>query len=175
MLPSLRQSLLRCAAALVSPVLLGATDLSVNLEERLLAAHNRERAALAIPALRWSPALAASARGWADRLATAGAFEHYHPNPADRDPQGENLWAGTRGAFGPEAMVAAWVAEKRHYRVGAIPNVSATGRFDDVGHYTQVMWRRSHAVGCALGRGRDEDVLVCRYSEGGNVIGEQAF
>jgi hypothetical protein len=175
MSPPLRSSLLRCAAGLVAPVLLGATDLASNLEGRLLAAHNRERASLALPALRWDPALAASARRWADRLAATGSFEHYRPDPRDRDPEGENLWAGTRGAFGPEAMVSAWIEEKRLYRPGAIPHVSATGRFDDVGHYTQVMWRRTHAVGCALARGREEDVLVCRYSEGGNVIGEQPF
>ncbi|SOB81088.1 Cysteine-rich secretory protein family protein [Sphingomonas guangdongensis] len=165
----------RLAAALVAPALLGATDLTVNLDARLLAAHNRERTASGLPPLDWNPALAASATRWADRLAATGAFHHYSPDPRDRDPQGENLWAGTRGAFAPEAMVAAWAAEKRHYRPAAIPFASKTGNFDDVGHYTQLMWRRSTAVGCALARGRVEDVLVCRYSEGGNVVGELAF
>ena len=160
---------------LATPALLGATDLSINVDARLLAAHNRERTALGLPPLDWSPALAASAATWAGGLAATGAFRHYSPDPRDRDPQGENLWAGTRGAFAPEAMVAAWAAEKRYYRPAPIPNASTTGDFENVGHYTQLMWRRTHHVGCALARGRVEDVLVCRYSEGGNVIGEIAF
>ena len=165
----------RLACVMAAPVLLGATDLSANRDMRLLAAHNRERTALGLPPLAWDSTLAVSAQRWADRLAAAGAFEHYQPDPRDRDPQGENLWAGTRGFFGPEAMVAAWAAEKRFYRAGPIPYASSTGRFDDVGHYTQLMWRQTHSVGCALARGRAEDVLVCRYSEGGNVVGETAF
>ena len=30
-------------------------------------------------------------------------------------------------------------------------------------------------VGCAIARGRVEDVLVCRYSDAGNYIGERPF
>jgi hypothetical protein len=37
------------------------------------------------------------------------------------------------------------------------------------------MWRKSGAVGCALARSQVEDVLVCRYSQAGNVIGERPF
>jgi hypothetical protein len=159
----------------LAPLLLGATDLASNRDARLLAAHNRERATLGLPPLAWSDELARSAGGWARHLAATGAFDHYRPDPNDRDPQGENLWAGTRGFFGPEAMVGAWAAEKRHFRDAPIPAASTTGNFEDVGHYTQLVWRRTTAVGCATARGAVEDVLVCRYSEGGNVIGERAF
>lgn len=156
--------------ALAAPLLMGAADLHSNLDHRLLAAHNRERAAQQVPPLRWDPALAGAARAWADRLGATGRFEH-----AAGIDAGENLWAGTPRHYAPEDMVGRWVAEKRHYKPGRFPANSRTGRVEDVGHYTQLMWRGTGKVGCALARGRGEDVLVCRYTGAGNVIGATPF
>lgn len=161
------------ALLLAAPSLIGATDLHGNFEARVLAAHNRERSGLGVEPLRWNPALAASARAWADHLAATGQFEHAPER--DADPEGENLWAGTRGYYGLEAMVDGWVREKRFFRYGDFPHNSTTGRVEDVGHYTQLVWRRTRQVGCALARGAQEDVLVCRYSEAGNYLGERPF
>ena len=75
--------------------------------------------------------------------------------------------------FGP--TVAGWVREKRYFKPGAFPANSTTGRWEDVGHYTQLMWRDTRQVGCALATGAREDVLVCRYSAAGNYVGERPF
>ncbi|MDB5686464.1 MAG: SCP-like extracellular [Rhizorhabdus sp.] len=163
------------ALALVAPLAQGATDLDSNLNVRLLAGHNRERAKLGIPALAWDPGLARDAAVWAQHLTEVGRLVHSPDEPLDPDPEGENLWAGTRGYYGPEAMVGLWVAEKKNFKPGIFPNNYVTGDLDSIGHYTQVMWRSTKAVGCAVTRGRHDDFLVCRYSEGGNVIGEQPF
>jgi hypothetical protein len=163
----------RVVALALAPFVVGATGMTSNADSRLLASHNRERAALGIPPLKWDAELAAEARHWANRLVRSGAFHHAPENMAD--PQGENLWAGTRGAFPVEGMVNAWVREGRYYRTGTFPNNSVTGRVADVDHYTQVMWRDTHSVGCAIARGGEEDVLVCRYSQAGNYIGEKPF
>ena len=163
----------RIAGLALVPFIMGATGLTSNADLRLLASHNRERAALGIPPLRWDPELVAGARQWAKRLAVTGGFHHAPENIAE--PQGENLWAGTRGAFPVEAMVDAWVRERRYFKPGTFPNNSVTGRVADVDHYTQMMWRDTHSVGCAIARGAREDVLVCRYSEAGNYIGEKPF
>ena len=72
-------------------------------------------------------------------------------------------------------MVGLWVAEKRQFRPGVFPANSTTGDVEQVGHYTQLMWRRSTAVGCAVAQSRSEDVLVCRYSTAGNVVGEKPY
>jgi hypothetical protein len=159
----------------VAPLLFGSTGRLSSLDSRLLAAHNRERAASDLPPLAWDPALAADAAQWGEQLAAAGEIEHEGDDPDDPDPQGENLWLGTRGAYTPEEMVGLWVAEKRHFRPGIFPDNSRTGSFEDVGHYTQLMWRATGRVGCALADGQPYEVLVCRYREAGNVEGERPF
>ncbi|HWU54254.1 MAG TPA: CAP domain-containing protein [Rhizomicrobium sp.] len=140
---------------------------------RILAAHNRERENLGLEPLSWNPALAQSAQRWADHLAQTGRFEHAPENHAA--PEGENLWAGTRGYYSPEAMVNAWIREKRFFRPGAFPDNSTTGKVEDIGHYTQVVWRATRQVGCAEAASASEDILVCRYAEAGNYRGEQPF
>lgn len=168
----------RCAltALLLSaaPVTMGATDLAANFDERVLAAHNRARAAAGIAPLEWREDLAASAAVWAGSLARTGRFEHA-PDAPGAEPQGENLWAGTKGHYAPESMVGLWVQEGEHYTPGRFPDVSRTGKLSDVGHFTQVMWRGTRHVGCARARSGEEDLLVCRYTQAGNIIGETPF
>lgn len=170
------RALMALGLAVLSPSLLATTGAqSGNFEGRVLAAHNRERAALGIAPMRWNEALARDAAVWGDHLARIGYLVHSPDKPDDPDPQGENLWAGTRGYYSLESMVGLWVAEKRNFRPGIFPANSRTGDLEDVGHYTQVVWRSSGEVGCALVRGRSDDFFVCRYAEGGNVIGEWPF
>lgn len=166
----------RLATALIvacSPILIGATGLTTSFDTRILSAHNRERALLDIEPLRWNAGLAASAQGWANRLASTGDFEHAPENSSN--PQGENLWAGTKNAFAIEARVDAWIREKRFFKQGRFPQNSTTGRVEDVGHYTQLIWRDTREVGCAQATGQHEDVLVCRYSSAGNYAGETVY
>jgi hypothetical protein len=165
------------ALALAAPALIGGTGLTNNLDARLLAAHNRERAELGIAPLRWDPALVASAERWGGELAELGDIEHEadDPDDPDPDPEGENLWMGTRSAWAPEEMVGMWIAEKAHFVPGRFPEVSRTGSYEDVGHYTQLMWRDTGRVGCAVVSNSDDDILVCRYAQAGNVYGERPF
>ena len=169
-----RQRRIAVAIALLfaSPVLQGGLGPRQNFDERLLAAHNRERASIGAAPLKWDPVLARSARDWARHLARTGHFEH-SPNSPWSDPEGENLWAGTVGYYQPESMVGLWAAEKRDYKAGVFPNNSRSGRVENVSHYTQLVWSKTGAVGCALEQGAVEDVLVCRYSQAGNVLGER--
>jgi hypothetical protein len=151
---------------------MGGTVARADFNQRLLAAHNQERAAIGVPQLQWNDRLAADARVWADELAKSGRFEH-SPDEPGQEPQGENLWAGTPRAFSPEAMVALWTAEKKDYRAGVFPNNSRSGDVERVGHYTQLIWRASRQVGCATAVGNREEFLVCRYSQAGNVMGQR--
>jgi hypothetical protein len=72
-------------------------------------------------------------------------------------------------------MDAMWIDEKSHYKPGIFPDNSRTGDLEDVGHYTQLMWRDTGRVGCAKSDNGENEVLVCRYAAAGNVIGERPF
>jgi hypothetical protein len=147
-----------------------AQDLSL-MAERLLAAHNRERSLVGVPLLQWDPLLAQQAASYAAELERVGRLVH---SPRGTRPgQGENLWMGTRGAFSLDEMIGSWSGEKSLFRPGLFPDVSSTGLWPDVSHYTQMIWRSTTRVGCAVHRGRSEDYLVCRYSPNGNVTGQR--
>jgi len=78
---------------------------------------------------------------------------------------------GTRGAFTVEQMVGAWASEGQLFRSGRFPQVSRNGDWEQVGHYTQMIWPGSLRVGCALRSSARDDYFVCRYSPAGNVMG----
>lgn len=163
----------RVALTLALAPLIGSAPPGPDFDARILGVHNRERAGLGLAPLGWDPGLARSAQAWADHLAATGGFAHAPDNA--RSPQGENLWAGTRGRFPVEAMVDGWAQEKRWFKPGRFPDNSTTGQWADVGHYTQMVWRQTRAVGCAVAAGAWDDVLVCRYSAAGNWMGERPF
>ncbi len=118
---------------------------SHSFSARLLLAQNAERRSLGLKPLRWDPQLAAAASAYAGEMAATG--EWAHSEDEDRPDQGENLWMGTHGAFTAEEMVGDWIAEKKVFRAGVFPYVSSTGRWEDVGHYTQIVWADTDRVG----------------------------
>jgi hypothetical protein len=165
-----RRATAALALLLAAPALLGTADAGLDFDQRVLASHNRERAALGLAPLRWNPQLAGDAGAWAAHLADTGRFEH--APTGSRGRVGENIWGGPAGRFAPEQMVGLWLSEKQHFRPGVFPANSTSGSAHDVGHYTQVIWRRTTEVGCSLARGERADILVCRYTEPGNVRGQ---
>lgn len=138
--------------------------------QRVLGEHNRERARAGVPRLVWSARLARDAQLWARQLAAEGWLRH-----GENLGAGENLWMGSAGYFAPETMIATFLEERGNYRHGTFPNVSRTGDWQDVGHYTQVVWRNTREVGCAVARNARDDFLVCRYWPSGNWMGERPF
>lgn len=156
-------------AAVMLPSMQGRLN---DFEDRVLAAHNRERDAMGVAPLRWNAELAARAQNWADHLSQTGKFEH-SPNRPGKPREGENIWGGTPGAFAPESMVGLWIGEKEYFRRGTFPANSKSGNVADVSHYTQLVWRRTGQVGCGLGTKGAEEILVCRYSRPGNIVGSK--
>lgn len=138
----------------------------------MLDAHNDERAQVGVPALEWDEALAADAARYAADMAQTGAFRH-SPRGSRAIPSGENLWMGPRRLYGYNVMVGAFADEKKLFRAeGKLPDLSTSGRWQDVGHYTQMIWRGTRKVGCALGEGANYEYLVCRYFPAGNAFGQ---
>lgn len=145
------------------------TDAAFQTE--ILNAHNAERRAVGSPDLKWDAGLAQDAQEWANNLARSGSMTH-----ASQRGQGENLYMSGIGRMSVTQMVGGWIAERKNYIPGgAHPDVSKTGNWADVGHYTAVVWSGTTSVGCAVGRGTRYDFLVCRYSPPGNMRGRVAY
>lgn len=158
------------SAALAASAAASATGPAVSdapWQDVVLALHNRERAAVSSPPLRWSADLARDAARWAQRLAASGVLQHDSANRSE----GENLWMGTRGAYRIEDMVAGWAGEKALLRRMR----SWQDGVHRVGHYTQMIWSGTTAVGCGLAQGRSFEGLVCRYDPPGNVWNQSPY
>lgn len=133
-------------------------------ERDMLAAHNTVRARVGTGPLVWSDRLAAVAREWADTLLSRKQFKH-RPN----SPFGENLYEIRGATATPAEVVNAWAAESRNYDYNA-------NRCRGVcGHYTQVVWRDTKQVGCAVAQSSDRQIWVCEYDPPGNYVGKRPF
>ena len=144
---------------------------SNDFAKRLLRAHNQERARVGAKPLQWDAQLAADAKQWADHLAKRGRMEH--ATYEQRKKAGENLWMGSAGYYSAETMIGGFIDEKKDFRPGKFPDLSRTGRWQDVAHYTQLIWHDTRQIGCAVSRDAVNDFLVCRYFPVGNWIGQQ--
>jgi hypothetical protein len=145
------------------------------LRQAMLDAHNGERAAFGHAPLDWDDALAADAARYADEMARTGAY-HHSARASRTIPSGENLWMGPRRLSSYRAMAQAFLDEKADFIPTAkLPDFNRTGYWQQVAHYTQMIWRGTQKVGCALGEGRDYDYLVCRYFPAGNAFGKSPF
>jgi hypothetical protein len=155
-------------AAFAAPVTAANNDAS-QMPTRILAMHNAARAQAGVAPLAWDPALGDAAARYAVFLAATNSFQH--SDRSQRPGIGENLWMGTRGYFSYEDMIGRWVNERRDFMPGVFPSVSRSGNWENVGHYTQMVWPTTTRVGCAVATNARNDFLVCRYSPAGNVTG----
>ncbi len=144
-----------------------------NRAEALLNLHNEERERMGVPALRWNAALASDAQLWAEHLAQQGRMEH--ATREQRRNAGENLWMGSKRLYSAEVIMGTILAEGRYFKPGNFPDVSTSGNWRDVGHYTQVIWRDTREIGCAIAEGPREEFLVCRYWPAGNWWGQPVY
>jgi hypothetical protein len=159
------------AAICLSAQSVGATSFSDRQKLELLTAHNKYRSQVNEGPLVWSDSLAASAQDWAQHLADeVHALQH-----SGVAGVGENLAMWTAGRASLTQLVDMWGAEKHYFIDTSFPDVSSTGNWRTVGHYTQMIWRNTTEVGCGLGTGGGYDYLVCRYTPQGNFMGEKVF
>jgi hypothetical protein len=143
--------------------------------------HNRERALVGFPTLKWSDSLAAEAQRWADYLGTLGIVcgpQGCQP-PAPHGASNENIALGyvfpaEFGRTSPAEYAQRWADEKVQYNAGQRSGLG-------IGHYTAMVWKSTSEVGCGffagavpneLGVGGGTDFLVCRYNPPGNIASQ---
>ncbi|PIL27968.1 transporter [Ganoderma sinense ZZ0214-1] len=128
-----------------------------------LAAHNTVRAQHGAKNLAWDESLASAAQTWVNKC----KFQH---SGGSLGPYGENLAAGTGGAYNIAAAVKSWTNEVSQYNAQSpVPS-----------HFTQVVWKGSQKVGCAVQECSgifppqygNAKFYACEYFPAGNVIGQ---
>lgn len=130
----------------------------------MLAAHNAVRARVGVPPLSWSDRLAAHSRDWAGNLLARNLFVH-----RSKPIYGENLFEIRGAAASPAQALDAWASESQNY------DYDSNGCRGVCGHYTQLVWRDTKEVGCAVARGGGREVWVCNYDPPGNWIGKWPY
>ena len=100
----------------------------------------------------WSPSLARDAQAYAEELARSCRFEHDYSTQV-----GENLIGGDYLLKSADVALRLWVEDEEF-------------DYDNHGHFTQVLWRSTHYVGCgSASRASGQCArLVCRYLRPGN-------
>ena len=135
----------------------------------MLTAHNAARAAVGAPPLQWNPVLQEHATARAGELAQLRQLTH-----APREGRGterENILQAPL-SYSPAQMIGRWTRESSNFVPGLFPDVSKTGNWMDVAHYTQVIWPQTTEIGCGYAPGGGFNWLVCRYNPGGNKDGK---
>jgi hypothetical protein len=144
-----------------------------------LNAHNERRAKHCVPKLTVSLELERAAKAWAD----ACVYEH---DESIRGSVGENIAAAWPTLTSTKA-IGDWYDEIGRYDFDhpidsykAALNADPTDHTKEVRHFTQVVWKATREVGCAManceaptpdGTNSVWKFFVCRYSPPGNING----
>jgi len=151
-------------ALLILVLTAGSLGAESRFEREIVAAHNEIRAQVGVPPLTWSGRLEEVAEDWAKTLLSRREFSH-RPN----GKLGENLFTITGARSSSAEVIRVWANESRDYDY-------KSNRCRDVcGHYTQIVWRDTKKVGCAVARDNRREIWVCNYDPPGNWVGHRPY
>lgn len=133
-----------------------------------LRAHNVYRCVTGSVLLQWDARAFRTARKYAMEAPThrpQHSLESKRKSP-NGSPYGENVAIGE--TLQPGVVVSRWYNEIRstYAGQGGAPRNGQIG----LGHYTQIVWRKTLRVGCSFGQNRK--VAICHYDPSGNERGK---
>jgi len=102
----------------------------------VLTLHNKMRAAVGTPALKWSCELMCQVQKFADQCIDGHSQSYFSPIPA-----GENMASGTDGEF------ATWMWFSEY---GKVPPTQHATEDSGASHYTSIVWKATKKLGCGV-------------------------
>ncbi|KAK3053216.1 hypothetical protein LTR09_005842 [Extremus antarcticus] len=149
-----------------------------NYKNTVLHHHNIHRANHSAPALTWSADLASTA------AKIASSCIYGHNTAVDGGGYGQNIAAGTPPNHISDVITNMFYNHEEPYYAGnygkAKPDMAD---FEHWGHFSQVVWKKTEAVGChtqdcskgglqGVGQGVGAWFTVCNYKSPGNFAGQ---
>ncbi|KAJ3762743.1 CAP domain-containing protein [Lentinula raphanica] len=159
---SIRASTTSTTPTSSTPSSRASTDPSQTFIQATLDSHNTARAEYGASPLVWNSSLYPATQQWANACVFQHSGGNYGENLAAEAPQGITVQEG----------VNLWMDEASQYNYSNPTFSSSTG------HFTQVVWKSTTSVACAIGNcsflGSGTGYLVCRYFPPGNYLGQFA-
>ncbi|KAF6138555.1 hypothetical protein GIB67_022589 [Kingdonia uniflora] len=115
----------------------------------------------------WDSSLARYAEMYANQRRWDCELKH------SNGPYGENIFWGSGNNWSAAQAATDWVWEGHWYNYWR--NSCSEGQ--QCGHYTQIVWRKTRAIGCAkvVCFGGKGVFMTCNYDPPGNYIGERPY
>ena len=139
-------------------------------EEIMLSEHNLRRRRHGVPDLSYDRKLARDSADWCDTLATSNTWAHSDQTNSV-EGYGENLYY----SYGMPLDRVPATAVKKWYDEINLYDFSSPGFSSPTGHFTQLVWRETTHVGCAVTDPGDNEegksYACCQYTPPGNWRG----
>lgn len=156
-----------------------------DLINAFVAAHNQARSgpltpppSPPLPPVSWDAILADSVYNYAIRCqGMNGLLSHNANRSSDYQALGgsgyvgENIYGSSGSGATPDDAVSLWMSEASSYDY-------ASGNIGSAGHYTQIVWRDSVRIGCAIvdcPALTYHNTVICDYAPGGNISGQKPY
>ena len=160
--------------------------LAQDVIDAFVAAHNQARSgpltpppSPALPPVSWDAILADSVYNYA--IGCQGGTNGLLSHNADRSTDyqalggsgyvGENIYGSSGSGATPDDAMSLWMSEASSYDY-------ASGNIGSAGHYTQIVWRDSVRIGCAIvdcPALTYHNTVICDYAPGGNISGQKPY
>ncbi len=136
-------------------------------------AHDYWRYRVGVPLASWDTGIATNAQSYVDTCPSGHSSSSSRQNVAGYSYLGENIYFHSSSSADPVAAVDSWASERADYDFGT----PTGGTSAMVGHYTQIVWEGSTAIGCGVARcgGSWGTIVVCQYGPGGNYSGQTPY